>query len=381
MIAKLVSLQDFETELNKTGIDDRSQALFSRKKETVLIRLFSIDAKAANILKQVFLSSGGDVAVHKEVASFSCQFSDALCMGTQKNFEEVIDKISMQNYFGLNKIGFDLKGILQKINRKHKKQIMGIVNITPDSFSDGGIFFSQQDATARIRQMILDGADIIDIGGESSRPGAIETSLEEEIKRVIPVIELTKEINKEVKISIDTTKQKVAEEAYKKGVSLINTIFLTEEMLGWLSTNQVPFVVMHMRGSPQNMQSYTKYNDVVDEILQFFDQKLQEIQNRGIDTNRIIIDPGIGFAKTPEQNMQILHHLSCFQIFGLPVMLGISRKSFMGKIWNIPLEERDLPTQLLSIFGFMNGASLLRVHDTKNNVLAKTIFESIAQSV
>jgi dihydropteroate synthase len=149
-------------------------------------------------------------------------------------------------------------------------------------------------------------------------------------------------------------------------------------MLTWLSTVQNPFVLMHMQGTPQNMQSFTNYSDVVEDILRFFDQSMQDIQHAGIDLSRIILNPGIGFAKTPEQNMQILHHLSSFQIFGLPVMLGVSRKSFMGKIWNLPLEERDLPTKMLSLYGFMKGASIIRVHETKDNIIAKTIFDSIS---
>jgi dihydropteroate synthase len=380
MIAKLVSLEDIDKELINTGIDTRSLPFFTRKKETFLIKLLSIDAKAANILKQLFLSSGGDAAIHKEVASFSCTESDALCMGTRKCYEEVIDKLKSQPYFDLDRTGHLLLETLMNIRKRYQKQIMGIINITPDSFSDGGDYLNPLAAKGKIQEMIQDGVDILDIGGESSRPGAEAVPLGEELRRVLPAIEQAKEINKEIALSIDTTKQEVAEEALKKGATIVNTIFITESMIKWLSTIPNQFVLMHMRGNPQNMQSQTTYTDVVEEILHFFDHSLTEFRKIGIDQNRIILDPGIGFAKTPEQNMQILHHLSCFSSFGLPVMLGVSRKSFMGKIWNLPVETRDFPTQLLSLYGFGNGASIIRVHETKQNVFVKTLLASINQN-
>lgn len=379
MIAKLVSSENLALELSIIGVDIRSLPIFDRKKETLLIKLLLIDAKAANILKQMFLSSGGDVAIHKEVASFTCHQSDALCMGTRKCFEAVIDNLKTQFYFDLDKIGILLQETLQNIKKRYQKQIMGIINITPDSFSDGGDYFDNHEAKNKIQEMIADGVDIIDIGGESTRPGAEIISVEEELRRVVPAIEQTKELNKEITISIDTTKQKVAEEGVLKGASIVNTIFLTETMIKWLTSVPNQFVLMHMRGNPQNMQSNTTYTNIIEEILRFFDASLQTFKKIGIDQKRVILDPGIGFAKTPEQNMQILHHLSCFSSFGLPVMLGVSRKSFMGKIWNLDLEERDFPTHLLSLYGFMKEASIIRVHETKQNVFIKTFLQSIDQ--
>ena len=189
MSAKLVLRNDLETELTKVGIDPRSLPIFQSKAEIILIRLIQKDARGANILKQLFLSSGGDVAINWEIARFTQLQTDAICMGTLKMYREVISKLSTQPYFGLDEIRTELSVIIDKFDKIYPKQIMGILNITPDSFSDGGKFIHTDAALEQAFSMIQDGADIIDIGGESTRPGAAKIDTHQELDRVIPVME------------------------------------------------------------------------------------------------------------------------------------------------------------------------------------------------
>ena len=242
--------------------------------------------------------------------------------------------------------------------------IMGILNVTPDSFSDGGLFADAGKAVAHARQMVEDGAEIIDVGGESTRPGSDNVSEEEEIKRIKPVIErLVKEIN--APISIDTYKPKVAEECLKLGATLVNDItgLRNKDMIKIIAKHKVPVIIMHMKGEPKNMQQNPVYKDAVKEIKEFFNDKINEARSCGIKD--IIIDPGIGFGKTTEHNLQILKRLSEFKDFGCPVLVGPSRKSFIGNITGLQVNERLEGTLAAISVAITNGADMIRVHDVK----------------
>ncbi len=249
--------------------------------------------------------------------------------------------------------------------QQYKTTLMGILNVTPDSFFDGGKHFDKLEYTiAQVKQMVIDGADIIDIGGESSRPGAEPVSIEEELRRVIPIIEaLAKEIT--APISIDTYKPQVAKTALQAGAKMLNDItgFKNPDMIAVAAEFQVPVVVMHMQGEPKSMQENPTYTNVIEDIKNFFVERIQALKAAGVKD--IILDPGIGFGKTLEHNLNILKHLEEFTTLGCPILVGPSRKSFIGKITGLPVEERLEGTLGAVAVSVMNGASIVRVHDVK----------------
>jgi dihydropteroate synthase len=257
-----------------------------------------------------------------------------------------------------------------------KTEIMGILNVTPDSFSDGGDFIDVDKAVQRAKQMVDEGADIIDVGGESSRPGSDPVSEEEELRRVKPVIEkLSKEIK--VPISIDTYKPSVAEECIKAGASIVNDIsgLRDKKMIEVAAKHKVSVVIMHMLGEPKTMQEEISYNDVVDDIKNFLKERISAAKVAGITD--IMIDPGIGFGKTTEQNLLILKKLKEFKTLNCPVLIGTSRKSFIGNITNSPVDQRLEGTLASISIAIMNGADIIRVHDIKECKRAAQIAAAI----
>jgi dihydropteroate synthase len=253
---------------------------------------------------------------------------------------------------------------------------MGILNVTPDSFSDGGIFFSCADAVAQGKKLVKNGADILDIGGESTRPFSAEVSAEEEVKRVIPVIEkLAEQIA--IPISIDTTKASVARRAIEAGASMINDVAalrLDPEMVDVAAEYGVPVVLMHMLDTPKTMQISPAYDDLIGEIKAFLEKAIDGIEKKGILRSRIIIDPGIGFGKTVEHNLLLIKHLKEFNSLGTPILIGPSRKAFIRQILkdegvkdiNPDLQEVEIGTQAAVAAAILNGAHIVRVHNVAN---------------
>jgi len=242
---------------------------------------------------------------------------------------------------------------------------MGILNVTPDSFYDGGKYYGVDDATAQAARMVEGGADIIDVGGESSRPGSEGIDEEEEVRRLAPVVQaLIKEV--EVPISIDTRKAGVAERMLDLGAHMINDVSglsYDEGMTDVVKAYDVPVVIMHMRGTPLDMQEHTDYSDVVAEVRQELMNRVAVAEAAGISRARVLVDPGIGFSKTAEQSVEIIARLDELTATGYPVLLGPSRKSFIGKILGLGPEERLEPTIATCIWGVLKGVKVLRVHD------------------
>ena len=266
------------------------------------------------------------------------------------------------------------------LDPKRETLVMGIVNVTPDSFSDGGKFFSPEVAISHASKLITQGADIIDIGGESTRPGAEQVSESEELKRVIPVIEKIRTDNPTILISIDTTKASVAKHAVEAGADIINDVSglsFDNNMIGIVESFNIPVVIMHMKGNPQNMQLNPKYKDIVNEILDFFKMKIKIAIQSGINRSMIILDPGIGFGKTVEHNFELLSRLNEFNVLELPIMIGPSRKSFIGITLDLPPEDRVEGTAAAVSAGVMNGASIVRVHDVKSMKRVVRIIEKV----
>jgi len=268
------------------------------------------------------------------------------------------------------------------LSKKKQSLIMGILNVTPDSFSDGGDFFERNIAIDRALEMVEQGADIIDIGGESTRPFSDSVSLKEEISRVIPVIEgISKE--SDVCISIDTTKSRVAIEALEVGASLINDISAMEidsAMVDVALKFNCPIVLMHMKGIPKNMQDNPQYKSLISDIKEYLLARIDFVVSKGIDRKKIIIDPGIGFGKTVKNNFEIINNLDQFVKMNLPVLLGASRKSFIGTSLNLPEKDRLEGSIAANIIGLQKGAKIFRVHDVVETkramIIANKIFNS-----
>lgn len=260
--------------------------------------------------------------------------------------------------------------------RFDKTLIMGILNVTPDSFSDGGVFTDVDTAVQQGKKMASEGADIIDVGGESTRPGSLPISEKEEIHRILPVItKLLDEVS--VPLSVDTHKPQVAEACLNAGAHLINDItgLTNPEMRRTIAKYNVPVVLMHMKGSPKTMQKNPFYNDVLSEISLFFHKQITTAHDEQIQ--QIIIDPGIGFGKTVPHNLQILRHLDTFQNLGCPILVGPSRKAFIGEITGQPVTERLWGTIAAVAIAALNGANLVRVHDVKECKQALQIADAI----
>jgi dihydropteroate synthase len=261
-----------------------------------------------------------------------------------------------------------------------KTYIMGVLNITPDSFSDGGLYFDKNKAVDRALEMQDEGADIIDLGGESTRPGAERVSSEEEIKRTIPVIEKLGR-NLTIPISIDTYKSRVAQAALSAGASVVNDISglrFDPEMAGIIAKHQVPVVIMHIKGTPQNMQNAPSYEALIPEIMDYLRAGIEIAERAGISSDRIIIDPGIGFGKTVEHNLEILKHLDEFTGFEKPILIGPSRKSFIGKILgDVPVSQRLEGTSAAVAIGIKNGANMIRVHDVREMINVVKVADAI----
>ena len=265
------------------------------------------------------------------------------------------------------------------LNLDQRTHIMGILNVTPDSFSDGGQYLELNKAIEHGLGMANDGADIIDVGGESTRPYSKKTSTNEEIDRVIPVIEvLHKELT--IPISIDTYKSDVAREALNAGASMINDISALRfdpHMASIASNAEVPLILMHMKGTPDNMQENPTYDDLISEIMEFLKDAIKRSVTAGIKEDLIIVDPGIGFGKTFDDNLKIIKELFRFGSLQRPILLGTSNKSFIGHILDKEVHERDIGTMATIATGVMNGAHIVRVHNVKKAVETVKITDSI----
>jgi dihydropteroate synthase len=378
-------------QIKKVGVDPTGLKLMEGKTLHFNLKVEGIEPRTANLLKQEMLSLGGDVAVDGRGLDCSTKQTDALLMGTQKHFEKLI--LKLDQYPDLNPLGQSVKETLKNISKTHysircrkrtltlgkRTLLMGVLNVTPDSFSDGGLFFDKDKAISHGLRMVEEGADIIDVGGESTRPGSKPIELEEELRRVIPVIEsLAKEID--VPISIDTYKSGVAQRAIEAGAEIVNDIsglHFDPDLAKVVAKGNIPLILMHIRGTPETMQKNVHYDSIFSEILQYLKDSIQRAESAGLDPRQIIIDPGIGFGKTVEDNLLIIKNLHEFRILGKPILLGISRKSFIGKILNTEVGDRLEGTLSSMAIGVLNGAHIIRSHDVNQAKKAIAVADAI----
>ena len=259
-----------------------------------------------------------------------------------------------------------------------KPKVMGILNLTPNSFFDGGKYTNEAEIIAQVGKMLSEGATFIDIGAYSSKPNAEFVSVEEEMARIVPIVELLVQQFPQILISIDTFRSEVAEACILKGAALINDIAagkLDDTMLNTVAKYNVPYIMMHMRGTPETMQKMTSYEDIVKEILFYFSEKVANARSFGI--NDLIIDPGFGFAKTLDQNYEVLQKMELFEILELPLLAGFSRKSMIYKTLNSNADEALNGTTVLNAIALTKGAKILRVHDVKEAMECVTLFNKM----
>tara|TARA_B100000965_G_C19439745_1_gene690294 strand:- start:178 stop:948 length:771 start_codon:yes stop_codon:yes gene_type:complete len=256
---------------------------------------------------------------------------------------------------------------------------MGILNVTPDSFYDGGKYSSKESAISQFNKLVDEGADIVDIGGESTRPGAKKISFQEEIKRVIPVIKAIP--RKNVLISLDSRKPEVMDKAVKVGINLVNDVSglrYSKKTFNILKKNKLPFVIMHSISDPQNMQKDIKYDDVLLDVYDFFESQIEKCKKNSINLSNIILDPGIGFGKTVKQNLKLISNIALFHSLGFPILLGTSRKSFIGKLSRNTLNNERLGGSIATVlYGLTQGVQIFRVHDVQETIQAIKIFSKI----
>ncbi|MCL4384860.1 MAG: dihydropteroate synthase [Actinobacteria bacterium] len=385
---------DAFNEFIKIGATPPGAEIMSEKIINIAIKVDDIDNRAANILKQEMLVRNGDVVTSREALYSSGSKSDVIIFGTKKNIRSMVEKIKLQP-FGLKNLSLELEEFLNKLEKDEannilriakkefniKKQtvIMGIVNVTPDSFFDGGEYFKLEDAYKRVDKIVGEGADIIDVGGMSTRPGSKPVSLEDELERTIPVVRYIKK-NYDISVSIDTYRSQVASEAIQAGAEIVNDISglnFDKDLKKIIADSGSYLVLMHMQGNPQNMQENPSYKDVTGEIYNFFNNQILLALEAGIKSENIIIDPGLGFGKTLEHNFIIIKKLADFKSLGYPILIGASRKSFTGALLNLPPNERLESSLAAATICVLNGASILRVHDVKETIKAISLVKAI----
>ena len=313
---------------------------------------------------------------------------DSLFLGSSRLFFNEIELITRgktktrSKFLKINDIKYLEPDIQRDINKKisnitkkrklgkfnfERSLVMGILNVTPDSFFDGGKYLLRDNAIEQFKKLIKEGADIIDIGGESTRPGSKEITVNEEISRIIPIISQIRKKYKKEFISVDTRKSQVMKEACKFNINLINDVSglrFDKNSKKFLNSNKIPFVLMHSISTPEKMQKNIKYKDVLLDIYDFFEKQISLCEKNGISKSRIIIDPGIGFGKTLQQNLKLISNIALFHSLGLPVLLGSSRKSFIGKIEKNELYEDRLGGSIATVLhGLAEGVQIFRVHD------------------
>lgn len=387
--------EDARTELVKIGCDPLGINIMSGKTVFQTVKLENVPAKAANLLKQTFLAKGGEVAVARGTADLTIEATDVLVSATYKQYRLALAQLRMQPW-GLPRVAEAIEAVLQSTIGLPERQyswkdgrkltihplhsvIMGILNITPDSFSDGGKFNTLDNALRHAEQMVKDGADIIDIGAESTRPyGAEKISAEEEAERLLPVLSKLLSVVP-VPISVDTYKASVAEQTVHLGAHIINDIWGFQQDPGMAEVAArygVPVVVMHN----QNGTVYER--DIMSEIAAFLRRSIEIGESAGIPFDNILIDPGIGFGKTPADNLTVLSRLNELTSLGCPILLGTSRKRFIGEaLGGLPPEDRVEGTAATVALGITKGAQILRVHDVKAMARVARMTDAITQEV
>ncbi len=379
MLKVIMNEEEGRRELQRIGVHPEGIDIMLPKLRGMVMKFREVPPQDALILKQEMLSIGGDAAVAEKALPPSSKVTDVLLMGTRKQMMHLAERLQRQ-YERLQLLGNEIAREMENLDKKTTMKIgdrtfsfgtrtylMGILNVTPDSFYDGGKYTTVAHAVERAKELERQGADIIDIGGESSRPFSEPISAKEELERILPVIKAMRE-EVEVPISVDTYKPEVAEKALERGADMINDIMAlrNEGMVEVIKEHDVPVCLMHMKGEPKNMQVKPEYENVTEEVYSFLKERVQFAVERGIAEDRIIIDPGIGFGKRTgkgiEDNCDIIAHLRELKGMGRPVLVGISQKTFIGNILGAEKGERIEGSLGAEAVAIINGADIIRCH-------------------
>lgn len=366
--------------LKAIGVEPYGIASMAPKMRHLNVLVEGLTPKVANIIKQEMLSQGADAAVSRGCVDCSVRRTDVLIMGTVKQILRFAEKLRLQP-FGLKDVAADLRELLERAERRRfvletprrtiriagRTLVMGVINMTPDSFSDGGSIAGAEAGLRHAVTLIGEGADILDVGGESSRPGAKPVPVKEELRRVIPLIRLIAR-ETDVPVSVDTAKSEVARQAVDAGAEIVNDITALRgdrRMARVTAEARVPVILMHMRGTPRTMQKgKLTYRSLLGEILRFLSDRIEQASSAGVSRDRIVVDPGIGFGKSVQDNLRLLRHLGEFSALGRPVCVGVSRKHFTGEITGVGKpQERLEGTAAAVTAAILNGADIVRVHD------------------
>ncbi len=366
-LIKEIHNSDMKQELLNIGFDKGYSRFATSKYNYVNLKIFDLSVPQANILKQSALSVGADCATHREVITGKAELTACILGGSLSQIDKIAKKIKGQP-FGLKDLSEQLLNFISKKEKPSKTKLMGVLNLTENSFSDGGLYYEYEDAIKHLKRLIKDGADIIDIGAESTKPYSEPVAVEEQLDKLLPILKYVEEKKIKTPISIDTRSSKVARICIQYGAKIINDVSgfdYDEQMVDVIAQNgHVKIIIQHSLGTPENMQENPTYSNLTDEIYCSLYNKVQLALSRGIKKENIIIDPGIGFGKTRKDNFEILHRWQELKGIGCPVLIGVSRKSLlnMPKATN---EEKDIYTLALDSILISQKVDYLRVHNVK----------------
>ena len=366
-LIKEIHNTDMKQELLNIGFDRGYSRFATSKYNYVNLKIFDLSVPQANILKQSALSVGADCATHREVITGKAELTACILGGSLSQIDKIAKKIKGQP-FGLKDLSEQLLNFISKKEKPSKTKLMGVLNLTENSFSDGGLYYEYDDAIKHLKKLIKDGADIIDIGAESTKPYSEPVEVEEQLDKLLPILKYVEEKKIETPISIDTRSSKVARICIQYGAKIINDVSgfdYDEQMIDVIAQNShVKIILQHSLGTPENMQENPTYSNLMDEIYCSLHNKVQLALSRGIKKENIIIDPGIGFGKTRKDNFEILKRWQELKGIGCPVLIGVSRKSLL----NMPKstnEEKDIYTLALDSILISQKVDYLRVHNVK----------------
>ncbi|MDR1997117.1 MAG: dihydropteroate synthase [Candidatus Margulisbacteria bacterium] len=379
----LCGAPDLYSEMLRIGCSPQGARYMQDKLSALTLKITDLTGTCAIVLKEEALSAGAECALPRETILKPRQKYAVLLLATRRQLQKIRTKLKSQLFGELRALAENLKTYCAEPRPPRPPVIMGILNVTPDSFSDGGRYAAPAQAVAHGLALLRAGAQIIDIGGETTKPGAPEISAREELRRTIPVIKALRARKPRAVISIDTTKKAVALAAVQAGAQIINDVSgLTgdPELAGIAARHQARLILMHRTGASKVMQRKTRYAELLTDILQFLARSVSTAQNYGMPLQNIIVDPGIGFGKTPEQNLYLLKNLQAFRSLGCAVLLGASRKSVIGQTLQKPVEQRLAGTIATSLAGVLGQVDYLRVHDAAENLDAVKMFCAIRQS-